>query len=135
MIEIRLRAAASNPASRKYSFALALLTTAIFTVAPVVTSRAQDATTPHTMMTAEVDGLRATRTLTLDSGRTLAIDAGEAVSITSGAASITLRKDGTIVLKGTEIVIDGAHAAPGAAPCAKPDEPTSRRAALMSEIF
>lgn len=129
MIEIRLRAAASNPASRKYSFALSLVTTAILTVAPVMTSRAQDAS-PHTMMSAEVDGLRATRTLTLDSGRAIAIDAGDSVSITSGAASITLRKDGTIVLKGTEIILDGPKTTTG-----KSEEPTSRRASLMSEIF
>jgi type VI secretion system secreted protein VgrG len=41
----------------------------------------------------------------------LLIDAGDEVTLTAGVASITLRKDGTVVIKGKDIVIDAAGAA------------------------
>jgi type VI secretion system secreted protein VgrG len=62
--------------------------------------------------------------------KVVSIDGGDAIAITSGASSITLRKDGTIVLKGTEIVIDG----PSNMRARLPQTP-STRAAKMSEIF
>ena len=63
--------------------------------------------------------------------KVVSIDGGEAIAITSGAASITLKKDGTIVLKGTEIVIDGASNVK----TKLPQMPQSSRASQMSEIF
>ena len=57
-------------------------------VAHVATSRAQDASALHT-------------------GRSVIVDTGDAVTITNGAASIKLEKDGTITLKGTNIVVEG----------------------------
>ena len=36
------------------------------------------------------------------------IDADENIAITTGASSIVMKKDGTILIKGTEVVIDGA---------------------------
>ena len=38
----------------------------------------------------------------------LLIDAGDEVTLTVGSASITLRKDGTVIIKGKEIVIEAA---------------------------
>lgn len=41
-------------------------------------------------------------------GKTLRINAGDAISITTGSASITMKKDGTIVIKGKDISIQGS---------------------------
>jgi type VI secretion system secreted protein VgrG len=38
----------------------------------------------------------------------LLIDAGDEVTITTGSASITLKKDGSVLIKGKDIVIDAA---------------------------
>jgi len=38
----------------------------------------------------------------------LVIDAGAEVTLTTGGASITLRQDGTVVIKGKDIVIEAA---------------------------
>ena len=38
----------------------------------------------------------------------LLIDAGHEVTITTGSASITLKRDGTVMIKGKDIVIDAA---------------------------
>lgn len=38
----------------------------------------------------------------------LLIDAGDEVTLTAGSASITLRRDGTVIIKGKDIVIDAA---------------------------
>ena len=96
MIEIRLRAAGANPSSRPWRWALSILVAVVGVVAPVATSRAQDASVRAKAV--EVDGLHALKVVT--------IDGGESVAITSGASSITLRKDGTVIIKGSEIVID-----------------------------
>ena len=41
-------------------------------------------------------------------GKNLVIDAGESVTIKTGSASITMKKDGTIQIKGKDITIDGS---------------------------
>ncbi|HEX6708665.1 MAG TPA: type VI secretion system tip protein TssI/VgrG [Albitalea sp.] len=45
---------------------------------------------------------------TLKIGKNLMIDAGDSVSIKTGSASITMKKDGTITIKGKDITIDGS---------------------------
>ena len=49
-----------------------------------------------------------TKTDSLDVGKTLTITAGDAITITTGSASISMKKDGTIVIKGKDITIDGS---------------------------
>jgi len=44
----------------------------------------------------------------LSVGKNLVITAGDSVSITTGSASITMKKDGTIVIKGKDITIDAS---------------------------
>jgi type VI secretion system secreted protein VgrG len=44
---------------------------------------------------------------TLSVGKKLAIDAGEEVEIVTGSASITMKQDGTITLKGKDITLSG----------------------------
>jgi type VI secretion system secreted protein VgrG len=41
-------------------------------------------------------------------GKNLVIEASDSVSITTGSASITMKKDGTITIKGKDITIDGS---------------------------
>jgi len=41
-------------------------------------------------------------------GKNLIIDAGDSVTIKTGSASITMKKDGTITIKGKDITIDGS---------------------------
>ena len=41
-------------------------------------------------------------------GKNLVIDAGDSVSIKTGSASITMKKDGTIVIKGKDITVEGS---------------------------
>lgn len=48
------------------------------------------------------------KTDSLNVGKTLTINAGDAVTITTGSASISMKKDGTIVIKGKDITIDGS---------------------------
>ncbi|MBI5255970.1 MAG: type VI secretion system tip protein VgrG [Burkholderiales bacterium] len=43
-------------------------------------------------------------------GKNLVIEAGDAVVIKTGSASITMKKDGTITIKGKDITIDGSGA-------------------------
>ena len=38
----------------------------------------------------------------------MVIDAGDSITIKTGDASITMKKDGTIVIKGKDITIDGS---------------------------
>ncbi|MDY0743284.1 type VI secretion system tip protein TssI/VgrG [Paucibacter sp. R3-3] len=45
---------------------------------------------------------------TLKVGKNLVIDAGESVTIKTGSASISMKKDGTITIKGKDITIDGS---------------------------
>ena len=124
MIEIRLRAAVSNPGSRPWRWGVSLAALVLAVIAPVATSRAQDATWGNASGgAAELETLRAMKVVT--------IDGGESIAITSGAASITLKKDGTIVLKGTDIVIDGASNVRARLP----PVPQSLRASQMSEVF
>jgi len=44
----------------------------------------------------------------LSVGKNLAITAGESITLTTGSASITMQKDGTIIIKGKDITIDGS---------------------------
>jgi type VI secretion system secreted protein VgrG len=41
-------------------------------------------------------------------GKNLMIDAGDSVTIKTGSASITMKKDGTITIKGKDITVDGS---------------------------
>ncbi|MBK5914544.1 type VI secretion system Vgr family protein [Rhodocyclus purpureus] len=41
-------------------------------------------------------------------GKNLVIDAGDSVTIKTGSASISMKKDGTIVIKGKDITVDGS---------------------------
>jgi type VI secretion system secreted protein VgrG len=41
-------------------------------------------------------------------GKNLVIDAGDSVTIKTGSASITMKKDGTITIKGKDITIEGS---------------------------
>ena len=45
---------------------------------------------------------------TLTVGKNLAITAAESITITTGAASISMKKDGTIIIKGKDITVDGS---------------------------
>lgn len=62
------------------------------------------------------DALRVARDRTTSIGkndrlsvaRRLLIDAGDEVTLTAGSASITLKKDGTVIIKGKDIVIQAA---------------------------
>ncbi|MET0348969.1 MAG: type VI secretion system tip protein TssI/VgrG, partial [Rhizobacter sp.] len=45
---------------------------------------------------------------TLKVGKNLAINAADSISITTGSASIVMKKDGTIVIKGKNITIEGS---------------------------
>jgi len=44
----------------------------------------------------------------LSVGKNLVIDAGESITITTGSASICMKKDGTIVIKGKDITVDAS---------------------------
>jgi type VI secretion system secreted protein VgrG len=44
----------------------------------------------------------------LSVGKVLAISAGDEITLTTGKASITMKKDGTIVIKGKDITIEGS---------------------------
>ena len=41
-------------------------------------------------------------------GKNLVIDAGDSITIKTGSASISMKKDGTIVIKGKDITVDGS---------------------------
>ena len=41
-------------------------------------------------------------------GKNLVIDAADSISITTGSASITMKKDGTIIIKGKDITVEGS---------------------------
>lgn len=103
-IEVRLRAAGSSSLSERRRWGAALLTMFLGVVVPVTASRAQDAT--HRGL---IPGI-------------VAIEGGDSVSITAGAASITLNKNGTIVLKGTDVIFEDGKPRP---------KPASR----ASEVF
>ncbi|MBX3206902.1 MAG: hypothetical protein KF764_17660, partial [Labilithrix sp.] len=79
-----------------------------------------------------LESLKALEVVTIDGGRSVTIDGGESISIRSGASSITMKKDGTIVIKGTEIVIDGDNKTTSA-PGTRAQQ--NLRASQMSEIF
>ena len=51
---------------------------------------------------------RSARTIRLQVGKKLLIDAGDQITIQTGSASITMKKDGTITIKGKDITIDGS---------------------------
>ncbi|MEJ8857884.1 type VI secretion system tip protein TssI/VgrG [Variovorax robiniae] len=59
----------------------------------------------------EVAGARSSKVGKDDSlkvAKNLVIDAGDSISITTGSASITMKKDGTITIKGKDIMIEGS---------------------------
>lgn len=61
--------------------------------------------------TIDIAGLRATsigKDDNLQVGKNLVIDAGDSVTIKTGSASITMKKDGTITIKGKDITIQGS---------------------------
>lgn len=61
----------------------------------------------------KVDGGRTTgidKDDSLKVGKNLVIDAGDSITIRTGSASITMKKDGTIQIKGKDITIDGSGA-------------------------
>jgi type VI secretion system secreted protein VgrG len=41
-------------------------------------------------------------------GKNLVIDAGDSISLKTGSASITMKKDGTIVIKGKDVTVEGS---------------------------
>ncbi|MNT80711.1 hypothetical protein D3C72_2202110 [compost metagenome] len=43
-------------------------------------------------------------------GKHFSLTAGDSITLTTGSASITMRKDGTIVISGKNITIDGSGA-------------------------
>ncbi|MNN98843.1 hypothetical protein D3C81_2183410 [compost metagenome] len=43
-------------------------------------------------------------------GKDFSLSAGDSITLTTGAASITMKKDGTIVISGKNITIDGSGA-------------------------
>ena len=45
---------------------------------------------------------------TLTVGKNLAISAADSITLSTGSASITMKKDGTIVIKGKDITVDGS---------------------------
>jgi hypothetical protein len=122
MIEVRLRAAGSNPSSLRWRWGVSLVALTLAVVAPVATSRAQDA--PRR----DLESLRAMKVVN--------IDGGEAIAITSGAASITLKRDGTVIIKGTEIVIDNGKSSAKASSVVVPSTTTSPSSLnARSEVF
>ena len=46
----------------------------------------------------------------LDVGKNFSLTAGDSITLTTGAASITMKKDGTIMIRGKNITIDGSGA-------------------------
>jgi type VI secretion system secreted protein VgrG len=60
-------------------------------------------------------GITITGADTLSVGKTLSITAADSITLTTGSASITMKKDGTIVIKGKDITIDGSGAITGKA--------------------
>ncbi len=46
----------------------------------------------------------------LDVGKNFSLSAGDSITLTTGSASITMKKDGTIVISGKNITIDGSGA-------------------------
>ncbi|MCB1895764.1 MAG: type VI secretion system tip protein VgrG [Zoogloeaceae bacterium] len=58
-----------------------------------------------------IDGGRSTRVGKDDAvqvGKNLVLDAGDSVTIKTGSASITMKKDGTITIKGKDITVEGS---------------------------
>ncbi len=46
----------------------------------------------------------------LNVGKNFSLDAGDSITLTTGSASITMKKDGTITIRGKDITIDGSGA-------------------------
>jgi len=46
----------------------------------------------------------------LDVGKHFSLNAGDSITLVTGSASITMKKDGTIVISGKNITIDGSGA-------------------------
>jgi type VI secretion system secreted protein VgrG len=54
----------------------------------------------------ELAGLNASKEIKLDSGKKILINAGDEITIKTGSASINLKKDGTVLIKGKDITFD-----------------------------
>ena len=54
----------------------------------------------------QLAGLSATQEIKLDSGKKLVINAGDEITIKTGTASISLKKDGTVLIKGKDLTFD-----------------------------
>lgn len=54
----------------------------------------------------ELAGLNASQEIKLDSGKKILINAGDEITIKTGSASINLKKDGTVLIKGKDITFD-----------------------------
>jgi type VI secretion system secreted protein VgrG len=52
--------------------------------------------------------LRVTQDLAMSVGKNVVINAGDSLTLKVGPASLTMRKDGSIVIKGTDITIEGS---------------------------
>lgn len=135
MIELRLRAATSNPSSRPWQWGVSLTVLLLTVIAPVATSRAQDAASTRAK-TLDLEHLRSSTGFAIEATRDVVIDAGDSVTIKNGAASITMKKDGTIVLKGTEIIVNDGRTTTRLDSTPPSPAPTVKsRASLASEIF
>ncbi|HKB04346.1 MAG TPA: type VI secretion system tip protein TssI/VgrG [Gemmataceae bacterium] len=53
-------------------------------------------------------GISVTGADSLNVGKTLAITAADSITLTTGSASITMKKDGTIFIKGKDITVEGS---------------------------
>lgn len=52
--------------------------------------------------------LQVTQDLAMSVGKNVVINAGDSLTLKVGPASLTMRKDGSIVIKGTDITIEGS---------------------------
>jgi type VI secretion system secreted protein VgrG len=52
--------------------------------------------------------LRVTQDLAMSVGKNVVINAGDSLTLKVGPASLTMRKDGSIEIKGTDITIEGS---------------------------
>jgi type VI secretion system secreted protein VgrG len=57
-----------------------------------------------------LDDTKGKERITIHAQRDMQIDAGEAITIKTGDASLTMKKDGTIILKGKNISVTGSGA-------------------------
>jgi type VI secretion system secreted protein VgrG len=63
----------------------------------------------HSLTAAKITE-KARGAVTIHAGTTVVIDAADSIALTSGKASITLKKDGSIVIDGGTITVNGSGA-------------------------